>query len=106
MRESSLDYEATTARSFRRDALNNPVANMRPEELLFIHRALVSARQELELAEACFDAEERRQAAQIASKLVTQPLAAASAITSTAKTSLNCASAAPSPDSIGAVAAF
>ena len=42
---------------------------MRPDELTFYHRALASARQELELACACFPAEERREAVALAARI-------------------------------------
>ena len=56
-----LEYERTN--SFKTDALGNREPFMRPEELTFVHRALVSAREELEAACSLFPTEERTQAA-------------------------------------------
>ena len=55
-----LEYDQTN--SFKTDALGNREPLMRPDELSFIHRALISARQELDEVFACLPAEERAQA--------------------------------------------
>ena len=61
-----LEYGAFDGR--RTNALNEPVPLMTPDELRFVHRALVSAQRELTAAFDCFGADERREAARFAAR--------------------------------------
>ena len=62
-----LEFDA--ANSFKTDALGEPSLLMRPDELLFYHKALVGAREELDQVCLSFGAEERQEAATLAAKL-------------------------------------
>jgi hypothetical protein len=57
---SILEFDASS--SFKKDVLGRPTTLMRPEELLFYHKSLYLAAEEIRLAVACFGDEDANEA--------------------------------------------
>ena len=63
--------ESNAATGLNRDALNYEMPFMRPEQLRFYHRALLTAQTEIDLATACFGEDERQAATMLSKRAAT-----------------------------------